>query len=303
LRFSTRDFSTLLKINLNTYHHYEKNRHTIPKDILLRLNEAIKKINLLGKRKAIFEARKEISLKNELLFLRGLRLQLQLSTRELTKLNGNQVNNLHNLERGFTSSSKEFREKIINILKSVAKKKNLSWQQLLNNLIKFKRREKNRWINASKYEKIVDLRIPRGGGVDFEKEIYTSLKKQNFFDDIIINPVLANEEYTSRFEADIYAIKNFGNGLHYDFLFECKSRSNRNSIGTKGMIGFARELFALKTILGIKEAIIVTDIKCSFHLEKNINALGVHLLYKENLGDFFHGTQSLDRKIQTTNIF
>ena len=55
------------------------------------------------------------------------------------------------------------------------------------------------------------------------------------------------------------------------------------------MIGFARELVTIKNILDIKEAIIVIDIKSSKDSERNINALGVRMLHKDNFGGFFNG--------------
>lgn len=295
LGFSVKDFSTLLDIDTNTYPHYEREDHPVPKDILEKISGVIREIATIGKRKAIFKARMRNNLKDELLLLRGIRLKLELSTKELTKLTGNEADNLNNLERGFISNSKEFREKIINILKQTAKKRNIPWKKILKNVEEFKKSEKQRWLDASKHEKIIDLRIPRGTGVSFEKEILKLIKKQNFFNEVISNAILADKEYKTKTDADIYAVKKFPNNLLYDVIFECKSRKSRHSIGTKGMIGFARELATIKNILDIKEAIIITDVKFSNNLERNIKALGIQILYKKDLEGFFNEKQHMDR--------
>ncbi len=297
LRFSMKDFSTLLGIDLNTYPHYEHGRHPPPKNIFSRIQNLLVNLASVGKRKAIFLVRMHHRLHDDLLLIRGIRLALELSTRQLTSLLGHVSDNLNDFERGFVSNSKNMQTKVINLLRRQAQQRKISWDKIMAISNAFKQTERERWQIAARYEKIVDLRIPRGGGVSFEQEIISLLKKQNFFDAIIANPLLANEEYTAKVEADIYALKHYTSFLCYDFIIECKSRKDRKSIGTKGMIGFARELLAKKQILGIKEAIIITNISFSKDLERHINALGVHIIHKQGVENFFHEQRFVDRKI------
>lgn len=288
LRFSIKDFSTLLEIDVNTYPHYEKGRHNSPKEIIDKLFSVIKEINMYGKRKAIFNSRKRINLNDELLNLRGMRINLDISTKELTKLMGNESDNLNNLERGFISNSSKYRRSIIQMLKQTAHNKKVPWKRLSKEIEAFKEFQKQRWKTASQYEKIVDLRIPNGIGIKFEKSILSSIEQQGFFDDVIQNVTLSDEEYKIRIETDIYAVKKFPNGSIYDVILECKSRATRTS-KIKGLLRCARELKTVKEILDVKEAIIVTDFRYSKDLERNINSLGIKILNKDNLRGFFNG--------------
>jgi len=196
-------------------------------------------------RDTIFEFRKKKFFHNNFIYLRYIRDHLDVSQSYLVKLCRNiKLDEYQKFELGYKKLSNYKIKLIEKGLESIAKRKNLDYNELKRNYIKkvskFDVDEMKQWNQRGNIPKIIGFRMMHRKEKSYLSYVSNILIKQNFT--VFKNVVLSDKNFNT-FDVDIYAFKKINN-QKFELCFEVRDRCSRDSTN----VGFPSNINRLHSI-------------------------------------------------------